>query len=138
MWIAIAAVLLIVLAIPLIRSVPGLNELKSMEIADVDFKRLRDGTFEGRFRGSKDSFRDVSVEVKVSSGAVTKIKVKKDALDKRMQRLEAKNASVAGSLFDKVIKAQSLKVDAVSGATLTCKAHLKAIENALEKAKIKE
>ncbi len=138
MWIAIVIVLLIILAIPVIRSAPGLNELKCMEIADVDFKRLRDGTFEGRFKGTKDSFRDVSVEVKVSSGAVTKIKVKRDALDKIKQRAEAKNAAVASSLFEKVIKEQSLKVDTVSGATLTCKAHLKAVENALEKAKIKE
>ncbi|HHV58206.1 MAG TPA: FMN-binding protein, partial [Firmicutes bacterium] len=36
-----------------------------------------------------------------------------------------------------VIKSQSLQVDVISGATLTSKAHLKAVENALEQAEIK-
>ncbi|WP_368487958.1 FMN-binding protein [Clostridium sp. BJN0013] len=35
-------------------------------------------------------------------------------------------------LFQKVIELQSLQVDIISGATLTSKAHLKALENALK------
>jgi uncharacterized protein with FMN-binding domain len=34
-------------------------------------------------------------------------------------------------LYGSVIEAQSLRVDAISGATLTSKAHLKAVEAAL-------
>jgi uncharacterized protein with FMN-binding domain len=45
----------------------------------------------------------------------------------------AKNTDQA-KLFDRVIEAQSLQVDAISGATLTSKAYLKAVENALEQA----
>jgi uncharacterized protein with FMN-binding domain len=37
-------------------------------------------------------------------------------------------------LYDRVIESQSLQVDTISGATLTCKARLKAVENALIKA----
>lgn len=37
-------------------------------------------------------------------------------------------------LYDSVIKAQSLKVVTVSGATITSKAYLKSVENALVKA----
>lgn len=39
---------------------------------------------------------------------------------------------VSDKLFNNVIKAQDTKVDAVSGATVTSKAYLKSIENALE------
>ena len=39
----------------------------------------------------------------------------------------------AGAIIDRVIAAQSLKVDAVSGASLSSKVMLKAIEKALEK-----
>jgi uncharacterized protein with FMN-binding domain len=39
------------------------------------------------------------------------------------------------ALYDRVIDAQSLEVDAISGATLTSKAYLKAVESALEQAK---
>ena len=34
-------------------------------------------------------------------------------------------------LFDRVIQAQSLQVDTISGATLTSKAYLQCVENAL-------
>jgi len=37
-------------------------------------------------------------------------------------------------LFDNVEKSKSLDVDTISGATLTAKIHLKALENALKKA----
>ncbi len=37
-------------------------------------------------------------------------------------------------LYDKVIEAQSLQVDTISGATLTSKAYLKAVEIALVQA----
>jgi uncharacterized protein with FMN-binding domain len=40
-------------------------------------------------------------------------------------------------LFRHVIESQSLQVDVISGATLTSKAHLKALENALEQAETK-
>lgn len=38
------------------------------------------------------------------------------------------------NLFDEIIENQSLQVDVVSGATLTSKAHLNAVENALKQA----
>lgn len=38
------------------------------------------------------------------------------------------------NLFDNAVKSQTLQVDVISGATITSKAHLKALENALEQA----
>jgi uncharacterized protein with FMN-binding domain len=140
MWVVavVLIILIFVLIIPFVRAEPGRREIMEMEIADVDFKNLRDGTFDGKYKGKSDSLRDVSVEVKISSGVLTKIKVKKDALKKERDKGKSKNDIAVEAVFDEVIKQQSLKVDLISGAALTCKTHLKAVENALEKAQIKE
>ncbi|MFZ5987382.1 MAG: FMN-binding protein [Bacillota bacterium] len=85
-------------------------------------------------RKGKDSFykyrqaipRACKSRVTVSSGKVTNIELLKN---KENQPLEFTNR-----LFNRVIEAQSLKVDTISGATLTSKAYLQGVENALEQA----
>lgn len=116
---------------------PGLRELQNTVIVDMDFKKLRDGVYEGEYRGTKDSLRNAAVEVTVAAGAVTKIRVTEGSLANEKQANEIRNGLTIDDLFDEVIKSQSLQVDAISGATLTSKAHLKAVENALEQAGIK-
>jgi len=140
MWIAIVVLIIVIFALctPFFRAAPGRKEIMGMQIADVDFKKLRDGTFDGKYKGIHDSYRDVSVEVKISSGALTKIKIKKDALKKSRSKEKSKFDVAVEAVLSQVIDKQSLKVDVVSGATLTCKTHLKAVESALEKAHIKE
>lgn len=139
MWFAIAAAIIIALFLifPIIRSGPGRKEIDAIEIGNPDFSKLRDGTFEGKYRGTRDKFRDVTVEIKISSGVLTKIKVKRDALKKGRER-ENKCEDAAEIVLGRVIEKQSLKVDVISGATLTCKTRLKAVEDALEKAQIKD
>jgi uncharacterized protein with FMN-binding domain len=60
----------------------------------------------------------------VSSGRVTDIQLvgSSDPGSKNTQH---------EALYDRVIEAQSLQVDTISGATLTSKAYLQAVENAL-------
>lgn len=120
-----------------ILTAPGRRELQNLVIADPDFSKLRDGTYTGAYHGTKDSSRDAAVEVTVSSGAVTKIRVTKGALAGDKQTAEVRNGFTISDLFEEVVKSQSLQVDAISGATLTSKAHLKAVENALEQAETK-
>ncbi len=114
---------------------PGRNELKNVSISNIDFKKLRDGVYTGRYIGAKDKLRNAGVEVTVSSGAVTKIRVTEGALAGDKQKNDLGKGKTIEGLFGEVIKAQSLKVDVISGATLTSNAHLKAVENALEQAK---
>lgn len=121
----------------LLLTAPGRNELKNMVIADIDFKKLHDGVYTGAYRGTKDSFRNATVEVTVDSGAVREIRVTEGALAGDKQTSEIRKGLTINNLFDEVIKSQSLDVDVISGATLTSNAHLKALENALEKAEIK-
>ncbi len=113
---------------------PGRNEIKNLTFTGLDFKKLRDGNYVGEYKGTKDSFRNARVRVTVSAGKVSDIKVLQGALDKGGKPVEIRNGLTIDDLLGRVIESQSLEVDVISGATLTSKAHLKAVENALEQA----
>ncbi|MHC1785805.1 MAG: FMN-binding protein [Christensenellales bacterium] len=66
----------------------------------------------------------------VASGKVTAVKVLEGALAKQPP-VEIRGGQTIDALFKRVIDAQSLKVDVISGATITSKIHLKAVEEAL-------
>ncbi|MEW6082777.1 MAG: FMN-binding protein [Bacillota bacterium] len=113
------------------------REAGALPIAVVDFNKLDDGTYVGEYAGGMYRMRATKVEVTLSSGKVTEIKLLKGAMDKEGQpAVLAKGLSIH-DLFGRVIESQSLQVDTISGATLTSKAHLKAVENALEQAQAK-
>ncbi|HBL67263.1 MAG TPA: hypothetical protein DDZ70_00985 [Firmicutes bacterium] len=61
---------------------------------------------------------------RVESGRVTKVEF--------LQSKENQKPEFTNTLINRVIEAQSLQVDAISGATLTSKAYLQGIENALK------
>lgn len=103
------------------------REARNVPIAAIDFTKLNDGIYTGAYEGGMYKWRANQVKVTVASGKVEKI--------------ESSSSSEAGagntvqsSLYKKVIDAQSLQVDAISGATLTSKAYLKAVEDALTQA----
>jgi len=73
-------------------------------------------------------WRANKIQVTVSSGKVTGIKTLSSKEDP-----EGKN-TIQEPLFNRVIEAQSLQVDTISGATLTSKAFLQGVENALKQA----
>jgi uncharacterized protein with FMN-binding domain len=100
------------------------REAKSLPLNAVDFSKLKDGTYHGAYEGGMYKWRANECDVKVSSGKVTDIQMtaSKDP--------GAKNTNTQ-MLYDRVIKAQSLQVDTISGATLTSKAYLQCVENAL-------
>ena len=99
----------------------SLKELEVMPIRDIDLTQIADGTYDGVW-----STFPVAAEVRVTvkNHAITVIQLVKH--DNGM-------GSAAEVLPEKVIEAQSLNVDIVSGATHSSKVILKAIENALEK-----
>ena len=105
------------------------REAKNLPIAVIDFKKLNDGTYIGEYEGGMYKWRANKVQVTVSSGRVTDI----NALGNKKAGCN-QSPQLTGEIFEKVIEKQSLQVDTVSGATLTCKAYLKSVENALRKA----
>lgn len=113
---------------------PGRDEIQALVIHDVDFKNLRDGTFVGEYTGTKSHSRDAQVEVTISGGKISDIKILKGAADNEGKPVKLTGGLSIGDLFNDVMKLETLQVDAISGATLTSKAHLKALENALKQA----
>jgi len=100
------------------------REAKSLPLDAVDFSKLNDGTYHGAYEGGMYKWRANECQVTVSSGKVTDIRLvaSKDPAAKNTQ---------AEVLYERVIQAQSLQVDTISSATLTSKAYLKAVEDAL-------
>ena len=103
------------------------QEARSLPLNAVDFSKLNDGTYQGAYAGGMYKWRANECQVTVSSGKVTDIQLvsSKDPGGKNTQH---------EMLYDRVIQAQSLQVDTISSATLTSKAYLQAVENALVRA----
>jgi uncharacterized protein with FMN-binding domain len=100
------------------------REAKNLPLQVVDFSRLKDGSYHGAYAGCMYKWRANECQVTVSSGRVTDIQLagSKDP---------GAGNTRAEELYDRVIKAQSLQVDTISSATLTSKAYLQCVENAL-------
>lgn len=98
-------------------------ELERLQINEVELADVRDGSFQGDF--TYHGFTYV-VEVVVVEHEITQITVLQNIDDDEY-------AQKAEGVVDHVLKGQSLKVDAITGATITSKVLLKSIEHALAK-----
>ena len=100
------------------------QEARSLPLNAVNFSRLKDGTYHGAYAGGMYKWRKNECDVTVNKGKVSAIQlvVSQDPGGKNTQHQE---------LYDRIIQAQSLQVDTISSATLTSKAYLQAVENAL-------
>ncbi len=100
----------------------GLNDGAKLQVNSIDASSKKDGTYEGTYNGGRWTNK---VAVTVKGGKITDIKIIKDVAFSK--------SDVTDTVIKEVLKAQNTTVDAVSGATVTSKAYLKAIENALSK-----
>jgi len=100
------------------------SEARSLPLDAVDFSRLTDGAYHGVYAGGIYKWRVNACDVTVTNGKVTGI---------QLAGSEDPGAENTGHemLYERVIAAQSLQVDTISGATLTSKAYLQCVENAL-------
>ena len=100
------------------------KEARSLPLNAVDFSRLNDGTYHGAYEGGMYKWRASECDVTVTNGKVAGIQLvgSKDPGSKNTKH---------EVLYDRVVQAQALQVDTISGATLTSKAWLQAVENAL-------
>jgi uncharacterized protein with FMN-binding domain len=106
-------------------SLPNLKRPSdNIVVRDVDLSRIPDGTYTGTYTGGEWSN---TVSVTVKDHKITSIKAVK-------QMPFAKTGS-NGELFKRVISKQTPNVDTITGATITSKAYLKSIENALSQAR---
>jgi uncharacterized protein with FMN-binding domain len=89
-------------------------------VDSVDFSRVRDGTFRGTY---ETTLVKAEMEAVMAAGKMTGLSV---------IRHECGLGKPAEAIVDRVLAAQSLDVDAVSGATTSSKVLLKATEMALK------
>lgn len=94
-----------------------------VEIGTVDLKTVRDGSYTGEY---EEGLVKVIVKVDVVSSHINTVKI---------ERHECGLGKKAEEITKEVEKSQSLNVDIVSGATLSSRVILKAVEVALEKGK---
>lgn len=100
----------------------GLEEVLSISINPVDLSEAGDGVYSGRYDFGRWSNE---LNVTVENRKITKIEIEED--------VKFANEEVSRQLFQRVIEKQNTTVDVVSGGTVTSKAYLKSIENALNK-----
>jgi uncharacterized protein with FMN-binding domain len=100
----------------------GLSTGKNMIINPIDVSQLKDGVYKGKYNGGRWSNQ---VNVTMKNKKVTQIAIVKSVVFEKPE--------VSRELINKVIKKQNTNVDVISGATVTSKAYLKSIENALSK-----
>lgn len=97
------------------------KKVKNIRIENVDLQKVKDGDYIGSY---DVNFIKAIVKVQVKDHKIMTIKL----LEHKNER--GKKAEV---ILGKVIKAQSVKVDTITGATNSSKVILKSIENALQK-----
>ncbi len=120
----IGAIVVLLVFIALIMStvfMTGLDKGKKAAIGTINVSSIADGTYEGHY----DLHRWTNtLAVTLKDHKITNIAILKDVVFK----LDA----VSKGVFEEVIAKQSLAIDIQSGATVTTKAYLKSIEDALK------
>ncbi len=100
----------------------GLEEVLNVGINPVDLSGIEDGVYSGSYDLGRWANE---LKVTVENHKITDIQIEED--------VKFAQPEVSSQLFQRVIKEQNTTVDAISGATVTSKAYLKSIENALIK-----
>ncbi|MCX7921895.1 MAG: FMN-binding protein [Clostridia bacterium] len=100
----------------------GLDSGSKLEVTAVNLSEIRDGVYTGQYDAGRWT-NEVSVIIK--DHKITKINIVKDITFPKPEWTK--------EILNKVIEKQSTNIDVVSGATVSSKAYLKAIENALKK-----
>ena len=98
--------------------------MNPITIENVDLSLVADGVYQGEYTDEK-SLEMSEVEVTVKDHTIESIVV--------LQRKTTAVGKKGEYVITQVISAQSLQVDGVSGATMTSRITLKAIEVALKK-----
>lgn len=94
--------------------------VRQMEIKNVDINHFPDGEYIGSF--SYGNFEYI-VKTIVNDNKISDIQI--------LQNRDTKHAKLAEGVVAEIVEQQTPNVDAISGATTTSKALMKAVENSL-------
>lgn len=106
------------------------REAAAVPIENIRINTIPDGEYEGSYAGGMYRWRENRVRVKVDSGRIV-------AIDLLYSKEIKASDSVFIHMVKRVMERQSLEIDALTGATLTTRAHLKSVETALKSAEKK-
>lgn len=119
-FLIVIALIIIVMVVFFIKSQSNLENLTSIEIQDIDLSKIEDGNYEGSYESFPVS---VEVNVGVKNHEIIDIKILKHVNGQ---------GGPAEKITEHIIEAQSLKVDAIAGATYSSMVIIKAVEDALK------
>jgi len=122
MLLGVLAVIIVILIVMFLKVTDGLSEGEKVALNGIDLAAISDGSYTGTYNFKRWSN---TVTVHVENHRIVDIDIVEDVMAEG-----ATNCS--DDIIMRVIEAQSTDIDTVSGATVTSKAYLKAIENALE------
>lgn len=97
-----------------------MRRVRRMDIQDVPLSNIQDGDYIGTFAYGGFEYR---VKTMIRSRKITNVQI--------LQNRDTKHAKRAEGVVSSIIARQSPNVDAVSGATTTSKALMKAVEVSL-------
>jgi uncharacterized protein with FMN-binding domain len=115
-----AGVLAVVIVMAFLFLTNGLSEGADTHIAGINLSGVPDGDYTGTHEYKRWTN---TLVVRVKDHEITSIGVVKD--------VAVANADYSDEIFSRVISAQNTQIDAMTGATVTSMAYLKAIENAI-------
>lgn len=99
----------------------GLDEGINVNINPVDLNAKEDGVYKGSYDFKRWSNK---LNVTVLNHKITNIEITDDMM--------IVDPNVRSEILERVMEEQNTTVDSVSGSTVSCKAYLKSIENALK------
>lgn len=115
-------IVIVFLAVALFTATDGLSEGANVPLGGIDLSGVSDGSYTGVYDFKRWSN---TVVVHVSDNLITGIDIVQDVPGAQL-------TNCSGEIISRVIETQNTDVDAVTGATVTSKAYLKAIENAFK------
>ena len=118
-----AAIVVILLSIGITVTVSGLSEGKNVVLDGIELAGIPDGSYTGAYEHGRWTN---TLTVHIGNGKITGVDIVKDVA-------AAGVTNCSEEVFRRVVEYQDTRVDAVSRATVTSKAYLKAIENALNR-----
>jgi len=101
----------------------GLSEGQNVVLSGIDLSSISDGDYTGTYAHGRWTN---TISVHVRNHVITGIDIVRDVV-------AAGITNCADEVFRRVMANQNTRIDVVSGATVTTKAYLKAIEDALRK-----
>jgi len=122
-FLAVLAILaVVIIAGAMIFFTQGLKEGENVEVGSLNMTDVAGGTYTGKYEGGRWSNE---LKVLVEGNKIKDIEIVKDVM--------VPQEGLSGKVFAEVVEKQDTDINVVSGATVTTKAYLKSIENALSK-----